>query len=290
MFNPGDFVSWQFRDGEALGKIISLADGKATIEVWRDRAPSGFQVTHPVDILNHTDLLKISVEEEEEDDDETESGDFEGMALQPTAKQLAKLNALIPDRFPRIEAHEVAIVEYVAADNLINRSRGKWDIAELKAMAKLMPGLPFTQDHDWESVGKQIGVIFDAYIRTSDDTTLLGLAGNKKYNNKVAATEGIQQLVCSIAIPTESDVIQKMRMGFGRHVSCGGFMFADYHCPLCSTSFADDKCPHYLPDMAWGVTEDTDPLVAPWYIRKGVFDMGELSLVLIPNLPGATIT
>ena len=90
-----------------------------------------------------------------------------------------------------------------------------------------------------------------------------------------------------VAFPVTSPVLSGLKFGLIGNVSLGGFVYSDVFCPSCRTSFDDKHCPHYVPDRGW--TAESDENFAPYFIRQGVYDLGELSIVLIPNIPAAGV-
>ena len=208
----------------------------------------------------------------------------------PTDKQLNLINQFVPSGMPALSASDVVTIPFVAADNLVNRSLDCWDVPSLKKMAKLLPGLPMTLDHDWEDTSKEWGRIYNAeFIRSQTaPEEAIDRAGNAKRNRSIVAKDGFNQVIFEVFAPIDSPVVQALKRGHSGGVSTGGFQFRDYHCPICEASFFDEKCPHVPPDRWMGITED-DPDVAPYAIRVGLFDMGEVSIVTMPNLPNAGI-
>lgn len=208
----------------------------------------------------------------------------------PTDKQLERINQFIPSGMPAMTASDVVTVPFVAADNLVNRSLDCWDVASLKKMAQLLPGLPMTLDHDWEDTSKEWGRIYKAELVSSKTAPeeAIDRAGNASRNRQVIEKNGFSQVIFEVFAPIDSPVVKALKRGHSGGVSTGGFQFKDYFCPICDTSFYDPKCPHVPPDRWMGFTDD-DPDVAPYAIRVGLFDIGEVSIVTMPNLPNAGI-
>lgn len=208
-----------------------------------------------------------------------------------TEQQLAKLNKFRPANFPLIADKQMVAVSFAVADNLVNRGKGKWVEKDLVKMTKMLDsmGLPHILNHNWEAVEDVQGIIIEAgLVKSEPPTELVDILQNSELNRQIVKNEGFIQVIATVAFPADSAIVNKLKIGLGRAVSLGGFSFKDYVCPICNTSFSFKKCPHYIPD-SW--TEwDADPaLVAPYYIRDGLYDLGELSTVVIANLPGASL-
>ncbi|MBD2005627.1 MULTISPECIES: hypothetical protein [Cyanophyceae] len=234
----------------------------------------------------------VSVGQQQQDSTRLESAETPGIvgsSAHPTAQQLELINRYTSAVLEPLEAHEVITIPFIAADNLLNRGLGKWAADDMDAIALLLPGLPFTLDHDWGDVAKTQGLIYDARVVKSPEAPAWAVnrAGNFDQNRRIVAKEGFIQTVCDVAFPAVSQIVQGLRFGFLGAVSMGGFQYKDHACPICNSSFEDKHCPHYLPDPMWGLVAESDNNVAPYYIRRGIYDLLELSQVLGPNLPAA---
>jgi hypothetical protein len=205
----------------------------------------------------------------------------------PTDEQYDKILAHLPLQLTPPAKEDFAVLTFVATDNLINRSYSKWHLEELPKIAKMILGCPFTLDHDWGQIDKSQGICFDAKIlkENSPDMTILDQCNNKSLNQQIVKTEGYVSVEVDVAFPSMSPVLNLLRYGASGCVSLGGFVFQDIWCPLCNTSFDDPDCPHFIPSPWEKKYKDT----APYYIRKSIIDLAELSLVLIPNYPNAKI-
>lgn len=206
----------------------------------------------------------------------------------PTAEQLELINQYTPANLPPLTAEELVVCHFVAADNLVNRGKGKWHPSAMRELADLMPGLPFTLDHDWDEVGKTQGIIFESWVGEYEfaPNWAISRAGNDTVNRAIVAQEKYLTVECLTYFPVRSEFVEGIRLGLFNGVSMGGFSYADILCPICETPFEDKHCPHYVPSP-WGDTDDDE--TAPYYIRFGVLDLLELSQVLAPNLPAAGI-
>lgn len=223
----------------------------------------------------------------------------------PTASQLEKINALRPAGSNPIDQSEVVVIRLIAADNLIDRSRGRFDVGSLRTITKLLPGLPALKNHDWELTDSSYGRIFDAKLERieSPPKELLDRSGNLALNQEIASEEGVYQVHYWTSVPAFSSTVEDFRLGKLSEVSIGGFRFQDIICPTCSkesgkrTSFADsDACPHFIPDAmvhtAYGKVFYGEEFVAhfaPYFTRFGVFDLTEASAVNTPKLPATGV-
>lgn len=214
-----------------------------------------------------------------------------GTLMKATDSELLKINQYT-SAGETLTAENVFVVRNaIAADNLLNRSLSKWGIKEIQDLSKMLPGLPITLNHQDDLVEKVQGVVFDARaVERKPTDNILALAGNGSLNQIVFAAEGYWVLEFDFYLPANSPAIDPIKYGILSRLSLGGFDFKDYICPLCNKSFEDKpSCPHYPPQPWYGLTADTDPLVAPYSLRSKVFDLGEVSFVLIGNLPGAML-
>jgi hypothetical protein len=130
-------------------------------------------------------------------------------------------------------------------------------------------------------------LIFDARVSRSTDLSLLDLAGNSAINQEIFKKEGILQVEFDAAFPINSQALEGLRFGLLNKVSLGGFRFRSIDCPLCNMSFIRPECQHTIPWVS--MDGNSESITAPYYIRSGVYDLTECSLILCPNLPGAGI-
>ena len=175
-------------------------------------------------------------------------------------------------------------IRIIFTDNMIGRSYRTWDREALDSMAELLPGCPFTVDHDWDDIKSAVGVIYDAKVldlKTIPNKFIGKLT--PELNRKILSDDGWMPLVGKIAVYKDSCIIEQLALGSAGKVSIGGFNVTSIWCPLCKCDFADDDCPHNAPSPWYEADENT----APYIIRKTNNDMGETSFVLIPNAPNA---
>ena len=230
------------------------------------------------------------------DTDEIGSADGDASDLATEFSLLASSRGALERRLARyapvglepLGADGVVVVHAIAADNFVNRGLGKWDVPSLKALAKMLPGLPFQANHDWYDVESVAGTILRAVTLQLENPPewALDRAGNKALNKMAIERDGgYFATVTEMVVPTSMPILNTIRAG-AFAVSLGGFAFSDFVCPLCDCSFFEERCPHRIPDYFY---REGDEQYAPFYIRSGVYDLGELSLVAIPNLPAAGI-
>jgi len=267
-------------DGNNTGLPVKISGPAAKIEVIREGVPSGDFVGIKIGGLTVVDKV-IST-----------AAVRSVYKIHPaTEDELKLINAMLPSGVSPRTAEDTVVVPFAIADNLVNRGLDRWGLDELQAMAKLAPGLPMLLDHDWSDVSKVWGKIFSAFYEHADKApaAAMAAAGNAKLNKEIVKSEGHGQTVALAFARPNNPVVLAIMDGLVGKVSTGGFAFKDYECPLCNTSVRDDKCPHYLPDKRWGETHDVDPIFAPYVTRKGLVDLGEVSIVTIPNLPNAGV-
>ncbi len=289
------FVQWAYKTGDTIksarGVVISTAGETATVEIIRDSTRTGTVLQLPRSHLTELQNQAIAV---------SPAADFlvpdvdlrsRFAMAPPTDAQLKIINGYLPNGITRLAAEDTIVVPFVAADNLLSRRLDRWSIDSLEVMAQLLPGLPALLDHDWDDTSKEWGRIFAAEVvksKTASDK-VLNQAGNQEENLKILKKEGYAQVVFQVFAATDSPVVRALRRGHSGKISTGAFRFADYWCPLCDTSFSDPECPHIPPFPAWGIYPDDEEGVAPYATRMGLYDMGEASIVTVPNMPNAGI-
>jgi hypothetical protein len=289
-YKIGDRVSWDSAAGKVSGIVVDRIDAgvipNIALEIYATSDNPGY--------LLECDRGQVLVGKLERDLLLEQSQILQGESLFPPLSDslLRKINSFVPEGFPPVTGEGLTAVKFTVADNLVNRGKGKWVEKDLQVLVKMLNtmGIPHTLDHDWENIEKAPGVVLEGILEKFNTAPpeILTAADNKEWNSKIIAKEGgYFRAVATVALRIDSSLVQNLQFGIGRAVSLGGFAFKDYVCPICDTSFTFKNCPHYIPGGwdAWG--EDTN-LVAPYYIRDGLYDLGELSSVLIANLPGAT--
>ena len=291
MFEAGEKVKWRVNDRVAFGEVDQVVESgivpgiattvngpAARVKVIRDNQPTDDYVGIPLSCLDRvaarSDMRRSY------------------QMRPPNEDELKTINKMIPTGAPPRTVDNTVIVPLLAADNLINRGLDKWDLPSLQTMSKIGTGIPALLDHDWDDVGKVWGKVFAAHYEHSDKAPAdaIDMAGNRKLNRRVIDEEGYAATIFEVFSDPNNPVISAIRNGYIGKVSTGGFEFSDFYCPECGISFRDERCPHEIPDKYWGITHDKYPdQVAPYAIRVGLSDMGEVSIVTIPNLPNAGV-
>lgn len=205
----------------------------------------------------------------------------------PTALQLQKINQLIPQGFPLVGTEDVTVITIKITDNFLNRGMSKWDTQSLKKMVELLPGKPALKDHNHESIDAAWGRYFEAqYIESNEvDDSILSAAGNQEHNQKIFDSEGYCAVYGAAFVANDHPILNDIRFARVGGNSLGGFRFKDFGCPICGTSLRNPKCPH-VPDTGY-VPDGAE--ATPYYVRVGLYDLAESSLVNIPNYPGSSI-
>jgi hypothetical protein len=209
----------------------------------------------------------------------------------PNETQIKSLNKMQPRDTEPLKADEMAVVEFVAADNLLNRSGSKWHISALSELTDLLPGLNLMLDHDWNEVQKNQGIVIWAWLEKTDSAPieLIEAAGNGIWNRQIVSNEGYASIHIDVAMRINSPLMDALRYCEVQFLSQGGFDYKDVWCPVCDDSYFGESCHHLLPD-AWGYRDkEEQKLTMPYYERKSIVDLGEISVVTIPNLPGARV-
>lgn len=201
--------------------------------------------------------------------------------------QLKKINRFVPDGFPELTADQVRSVTFRVADNFVNRGQSRWSIDSLKKLADLLPGKPALKDHNHYSIDASFGKFYDAqYIESNEvDDSVIDYAGNGVENRQIFDAEGYCSVYGQAFVSSDSAILQDLSYGRVGSVSLGAFRYRDFVCPECNISLNSSKCPHALDGM---YADENTPIVK-YYVRSGVFDLGECSIVTIPNLPNAAI-
>ncbi|MGL4910244.1 MAG: hypothetical protein ACRC4J_03550 [Cetobacterium sp.] len=210
----------------------------------------------------------------------------------PTASQLKKINAQLPRGAMPFSAEEVVSVPLVVANNLVNRSLGKWNIESLKSMARLLVGKPAMLDHSWEGVASIWGRVYDTEILVGDSATpdAIAAGGNASLNRRIIKKEGYVQCIAYCFAEAGHPVVEGVLRGRIAEVSAGLHLFDRYECPECETSFSDRNCNHAIPSSRQEVAiYGSEIPYAPYSVWSGLYDMGEVSLVTIPRLPASGV-
>jgi len=217
----------------------------------------------------------------------------------PSPADMRAIRRFTPPNFAPLEPEEVLTVDVIAADNLVNRSLGRWPAAAMEVLAELIPGLPCTTDHEWEA-DRAVGRIISASSRSEPPESPLSQKalsrhpGNRALNEAILDREGYCTVLARIFVRAGSRSAEALRFGLLSSVSLGGFVFdwGDVGCPLCGVPFLHPKCPHTIPvpeiereERAFGIQT-----AAPYYNRPTeIRDIAEISFVLVPRLPAAGV-
>jgi hypothetical protein len=202
--------------------------------------------------------------------------------VEPTAAQLQKIQSYGSAALPSVA--EIEVIPVIATDNFCARSLTKWSLPALNTIASKLPGLPCQLDHNWSEVGTIVGLVFEATVLSLDRVPQELLSANR-HNAQIFSSEGYHPVIAHVAFPKTSSLLSGIQLGALNSVSIGGFTVTDYHCPWCNVSYSDPDCPHVPP--AWW--RQTTSNTAPYSIRVDTDDLGELSIVTIPDVPGAKI-
>jgi hypothetical protein len=218
--------------------------------------------------------------------------------MKPTQSDYDKIISFGSADTPAPAIEDLEVFRFIAADNTIGRSDKTWSNGALRSIAARLVGMPFTTDHDWSEIEDSFAVVFKSKVFELNDVPK-SIIDNYAYaeNKKIIEAQGWTPVVIWMATYTEAyaianqieDVIrfyQQVKIGAAGKVSIGGFDYNDILCPLCNVSFTDRTvCSHTPPEYYWEEDENT----APYTIRDKVTDMGEISMVLIPNSPSCSM-
>ena len=204
----------------------------------------------------------------------------------PSKEDLKLIEKYQPINSDPVELDDTVVVTIIAADNMLDRGLARWNPANLDKLSKLPVGFPVLLDHKTDKVKETVGVVFDSgLIQFSQAPTYFtNTANNGSYNRQIVKDEGYVGFVLKAALNAESDLVEQLNLGVG-WVSLG-YSYQDVMCPLCKTSFYDQKCPHLIP-MSW--SDQADPNYAPWREKEAPVEIYEVSFVSEPNLPRAGV-
>ena len=213
----------------------------------------------------------------------------------PNPEQLRLMNQLRPMGMAPYTADDMISVPIMASNNLLTWGQSRWAIAAVQKMADTYPGKPMLLNHNDSDVQDSVGFVYDAQVIYSNAVPkdVLDGAGETKYNEVVAKSEGFYQLMAYAAIAANHPILDALQFGRISNVSTGCITDGTYRCPLDGTEFdmARMRCAegHYHPLAAWWLDLDEGDTVAPYYIKDGVISSYELSFVVAGNLPAASV-
>jgi hypothetical protein len=204
----------------------------------------------------------------------------------PSKEDLKLIEKYQPINADPVELDDTVVVTIIAADNMLDRSLARWNPANLEKLSKLPVGFPVLLDHRSDKVKETVGVVFDSGLvkYSQAPSYFTNTANNGSYNRQILKDEGYVGFVLKAALNAESDLVEQLNLGVG-WVSLG-YSYQDVMCPICKTSFYDQKCPHMIP-MSWA--DQSDPNYAPWREKDAPVEIYEVSFVSEPNLPRAGI-
>jgi hypothetical protein len=276
-------ASWIYLDGNkkkrASGSILNVVDRVVTIQVEGDSEICQIPLDH----------LRLTPEESDRVARESAFQPIPDYRMgPPSEKQLKVINRHLPAGVDPFGPEDVVTIPFLIADNLVNRSYDKWTVESLETMATLAPGLPMMKNHDWGDVDTTWGRIYGASVHRTDSPPpgVINRAGLEERNKIVIKAEGYVFVVAEVFALASKSMVLDLFSGHPGGVSTGGFRYKDLHCPICKTSYSDPACPH-VPSTPWGPSPSDNELVAPYSERYELFDLGEVSVVTIPKLPGA---
>lgn len=206
--------------------------------------------------------------------------------MRPTEEQLRKIHSIASAALPLVEPESVAVHKFIAADNLIARSKRAWSSQAVETIARMLPGRPFMADHSWGLISAIQGVVIDSQVLSTPHIPRQFL-DNHKNNNEIFAKEGYKAAIATIAIPSASPLNSGLQIGAINTVSIGGFRPTDLLNPENGASFFAEanKGKRRPPLNGWADDEKT----TAYAIWPDTSDMGELSAVVIPDNPRAQL-
>ena len=189
-FKIGDRVCWESAAGKTTGRILESFDSglipKISINIEASPQNLGFLIE-----LDSSSRSGVIVGKNASDLHlEVSAAAIQNSDLPKlTKKQILKLNQFTPKGFPNPNPQNLTVIDFVVADNLVNRGRGKWREKDLVVLAKMLNtmGVPHTLDHDWEDITKTQGLVIAGDILKNEKApeNLISAAGNKKLNSEI---------------------------------------------------------------------------------------------------------
>lgn len=215
-----------------------------------------------------------------------------------TKKQYEKFLEFTAADLPAPPIEQLEAVDIIAIDNLITRDKRQWSteiLAQAATEATGLVGKPLTLDHDWDKVDDVQGIICEANLLTMETCPdrILNTV-ERKSNKAILKNEGYSPLVVTAVFQSYNPRLAEIAMGAKKYVSFGGMRNqVTMWCPHDGLEFQDPDCKYLPPSQWWDYDEEElkgrGLKVADYAVYKGTLTFSELSLVLIPNLPGAQV-
>lgn len=252
-----------------------------------------------VDAMNQNKATEIAIRVVE---DATESNGFDLHMGEPTADQLAKINALTGEEW---SASDWFVCAWYASDNLVDHSRSRWHLNVLQQMTATQTGKVLIKNHDWRNVDTSVGFAFDAALIVDDnpDPKVINTMF-ADHNQKIVDSMGLVRMIVWTALSSDNPAVEGLKRRRLNDCSTGGTMnnIKEY-CPNCTeekgreVSFwevdkeGDYICPHIppYPFLLMWYGDDPDMNWADYIVIDGQYESVELSIVQSGCLPAAEV-
>lgn len=215
----------------------------------------------------------------------------------PSDAQLETINKRRPVGSEPYEAQDLYVFPMLSSHNVLSYNRTVWDVESLKTMTRESPGKVFLLDHDWDSVEKVKGFLWDAALVNTGSLYLDGVVEASDYsetNRQIVDKQGFHALMIGIAVPSDSSIAEAHRMGRIRDVSTGGLTHNKLLCPNCTAQygenveiFGDARCECIPMVEGWEEYAKRGARIAPYIIKSGFHSYTELTACVEGQLPGA---
>lgn len=294
--NRGEVSPEENEAADIRESILANRDREEVLDIIRELVKEN-KLVLPVGCQQEYDE-PMNTEPQPEDKDEPE---YVGMAKYkmgiPSDEDWEKMKRYLPNGGYGAKKQEYLVAAFVASNNFVWRSFGKWSTDALKTMTMQYPSKPFLTDHH-DYIGNVKGFVYDSeYVNNIVVARNILESVNKDANYEILNSEGYNELITKVAFVSGSDFAEKMRKGMYDAVSTGSLVNTNkYKCPLDGTYFGEGKrwyqCAHghNMPSPSliyWYYDEEDIENIAPYYEVEEVTDTVELSMVTMGNLPGA---